>query len=66
MAIKTSITVEAENIQRFKTDYLVKMQNMFTEAIHINPETCVYKQWETTSYASENQPFAKGMVEYSD
>lgn len=65
MAIKTPITVEAQAVHHFENEYYEKLQNMFTEKIRVNPETCVYKQWPSTQYASENQPFSNGMVDYS-
>lgn len=52
-----SVKVYPVDIVTISNDYYVAFQKgMFKETIRINPESCVYRKWETTQYTLESAP----------
>ncbi len=65
MAIKVPIyIIPGQPITVSRNEYTDNLQNMFAEAIRVDPNFCTYHRWATTDYTGPFSELKSGFLSY--
>lgn len=65
MSLKVPIhIIPAQEVHVARNEYTDSLQNMFVEAIRVDPNFCTYHRWETTDYTGPFSELKSGFLTY--
>lgn len=65
MSLKVPIhIIPAQEFHPTRNEYTDSLQNMFVEAIRVDPNFCTYHRWETTDYTGPFSELKAGFLTY--
>ena len=65
MAIKTPILVHPVVLVAVnRNEYSDSLDNMFVEAVRVDPNFCTYQRWESTDYTGPFSELKNGFLAY--
>lgn len=65
MAIKVPIyIIPGQDIDAARNEYTDNLQNMFVEALRVDPNFCTYDRWSSTDYTGPFSELKSGFLTY--
>jgi hypothetical protein len=65
MSLKVPIhIIPAQPGEAFRNEYTDSLQNMFAEAIRVDPNFCTYNRWDSTDYTGPFSELKAGFLGY--
>jgi len=66
MAVKVPIyVIQGAPMTMRRNEYTDSLENMFVEAIRVDPNFCTYHRWESTDYTGPFSELKSGFLTYT-